>query len=337
MHRSRQRGFSLMEITIVMAIVSGLMILVYTLVEETMRTSMFNESHNDLAILSQKAVNDVQSAVLETRVAFEENTTGASYRTAFTLPSTVTVWPGSLLPVFDATGEIEPDLPAQRFTGNSLLLARQLPPLSVTYDHDANSATPEIELLVDCYRFDYFYLARTGVVSFSGSGMSLDFMTSRSNAYADYFQIASLGTTAIRRLTPKLIAAGLTLAWNPGQPIDNSVYTVAGALDGVFDPPLRTPTIAATTTQTLLRGLLGGRISGKMNYSVAFGTYPIRTPVRVFAPSIVANPGFPSGFEVKVTGPSRKRKVMTRLVLMSHYGARSYESQQAFVITAARF
>ena len=49
-------------------------------------------------------------------------------------------------------------------------------------------------------------------------------------------------------------------------------------------------------------------------------------------------PGFPSGFEVKVAGPSRNRKVMTRVVLMSHYaGRKRYEAQQAFVITAARF
>lgn len=326
-----------MEITVVLAIVSGLMILVYVLIEETMQTSMFNESHNDLAIMSQSAVNAIQMEVLQARVAFEENSAGAAYRAAMTPPAGVTVWTDSLLPLFDATGEIEPDPAAQRFTGNSLLLARQLEPLSLTYDHDGNSNTQEIEFLADRYRFAYVFLASTGTVSFSGSGRSLDLMSTTSGEYTDYFQIASMGPVAIRSIATKLLAAGFTQAWNPGQPIGSAFYALAGATDGTFNAPVATPSIPTVRTQTLLRGLLGGRISGRMNYSVAFGTYPIPTPVGVFARPITASPGFPSGFEVKIAGPARNRKVMTRLVLMSHYGARRYESQQAFVVTAARF
>jgi prepilin-type N-terminal cleavage/methylation domain-containing protein len=337
MHRRSERGFSLMEITVVLAIVSLIMIVVYTLIEETMQVSMFNESHNDLAIMSQSAVNTLQAEVMQTRVAFEENATGAAYRAALAMPAGVTVWADSLLPVFHATGDIAPDAAAQRYTGNSLLLARQLAPLAITYDHDGTSATPEIEFLADRYRFEYVFLARTGTVSFSGSGMSLDLTMTTSGEYADYFQIASMGSAATGRIVLKLMAAGLQRAWNPGQPVNNAFYTLAGATDGTFDAPLNAPTIATTSTQTLLRGLLGGRISGRMNYSVAFGTYPIPTPVRVFAQGITARPGFPSGFEVKVAGPARNRQVMTRLVLMSHYGGRTYESQQAFVVTAARF
>jgi len=337
MRRSSQRGFSLMEVTVVLAIVSGLMIIVYSLIEETMQMSMFTESHNDLAIMSQSAVNTMQTGILQTKVAFEENTVGRAYRSALVMPTGITVWTNSLLPIFDATGEIEPDPTTQRYTGNSMLLARQLAPLAITYDHDNNSGTPEIEFLADRYRFDYFYLARGSTVSFSGSGMTLDLMTCTSGEYVDYFQISSMGSFATRRIVLKLIAAGLTHAWNPGQPVDNSFYTLAGATDGTFDPSLRNPTIPTVSNQTLLRGLMGGRISGRMNYSIAFGTHPIPTPVRVFAQPIPASPGFPSGFEVKVAGPTRNRKVMTRVVLMSHYGVSRYESQQAFVVTAARF
>lgn len=337
MRRSSQSGFSLIEITVVLAIMTVILLLVYRLIDETLQMSMFNESHNDLAIMSQSAVNTLQSEVLQTRVAFEDNTLGREYRSALVIPAGVTVWADSLLPVFDATGEIRPDTAAQRFTGNSLLLARQLEPLRITYDHDGNAGTPPIEFLAERYRFEYVYLSRKGIVSFSRSGMSLDLAMSTSGEYADFFQISSMGATATARIAQSLIAAGLQRAWNPGQPVSQAFYLLSGATDGTFDAPINNATIALPATRTLLRGLLGGRISGKMNYSVAFGTFPIRTATRVFAQPITASPGFPAGFEVKVAGPARKRRVMTRLVLMSHYGGRTYESQQAFVVTAARF
>lgn len=335
--RTSERGFSLMEITVVLAIVSVVMILVYSLIEETIQVTMFNESHNDLAILSQSAVNSLQAEVVQTRLAFEEDATGIAYRSALTMPTGVTVWSDSMLPIFAASGQIEPDPATQRFTGNSLLLARQLEPLSITYNHDGNASTPEIEFLADRYRFEYVYLARTTTKSFSDSGMSLDLMMSTSGEYADFFQLSSMGATATSRIVPKLTAAGLSRAWNPGQPLGNAFYTLAGALDGTFDGALNNPTIPVVQTKSLLRGLLGGRISGRMYYSVAFGQFPILTPVRLFARPDPSKSGFPSGFEVKIAGPARNRQVMTRLVLMSHYGVKRYESQQAFVVTAARF
>lgn len=347
--RRTQAGFSLMEITVVLAIVSVIMILVYSLIEETMRVTLFNESHNDLAILSQSAVNTLQSEVQQARLAFEEDALGASYRTALTMPSGVTVWPDSRLPIFAAAGEIEPDPTGQRFTGNSLLLARQLEPLSITYDHDGNAGTPEVEFLADRYRFEYFFLSRSNAKSFSGSGMTLDLLMSRSAEYADYFQLDSLDDASTGRIVQKLIAKGMSRAWNPGATLNSAFFTLAGATDGTFNAAINGPTIPVVHTTTLLRPffgvhddeqrLAGGMaISGRIDYSIAFGTFSLPAPVRVFAQADNTKPGFPSGFEVKVAGPSRNRKVMTRVVLMSHYGGRKqYEAQQAFVITAARF
>lgn len=330
------RGFSLIEITVVMAVVSVIMIVVYGLIEETMRTTMFNESHNDLTILTQRAVNIVQSSVMQAKVAFEENATGAAYRSALQLPGDVTVWTDSLLPVFDASGDIEPDPNSQRYTGNALLVARQLQPLSVMYDHDNNGSTPDVEFLADRYQFEYVYLARKNAKSFSGSGLTLDLMMTTSGEYADYFQLSSMGTNT-GKIVQKLIAAGMQRAWNPSQPVASAFYALSGATDGTFDAPLTNPSIATVRTKSLLPGLLGGRVSGRMDYSVAFQNFPIPTKTRVFAQPDSSKPNFPSGFEVKIVGPARNRRVMTRLVVMSHYLARRYESQEGFVVTAARF
>jgi len=349
MRRNARSGFSLMEITVVMALVSVVMIIVYSVIEETMHVTLFNESHNDLTILSQSAVNTLQSEVQQARFAFEEDALGNSYRAALVMPADVTVWGDSRLPVFAAAGEVEPDAASETFTGNSLLLARQLPPLTVMYDHDGDGSTPEVEFLADRYRFEYVYLARSSEKSFAGSGMTMDLLMSRSAEYADYFQLDSLDDATTGQIAQQLIAAGMSRAWNPGATLGSAFYTLAGATDGTFDSPINGPSIPVVHTTTLLRPFFGVHdaeqrfaggmgISGRIDYSIAFGSFPLPAPVRVFAQPDAANPGFPSGFEAKVAGPTRNRKVMTRVVLMSHYGARkNYEAQQAFVVTAARF
>ncbi len=341
LRRKTERGFSLMEVTVVLGIVSVLMIVVYTMIEETLRTAMFNESHNDLTMMSQKAVNILQTEVLQTKIAFQEDTLGSAYRSALQLPTQFPAWTDSLLPVIQPEVNVTPDS-TPRYTGNSLLIARQLPPLRITYDHDGNNGTPEIEFVADRYVFEYAYLTPLTKPSFSGSGRTLDLILTTSVPYSDYFQLASMTTTQISRIVPKLIAAGIQRAWDPGQPINSAFYAMSGATDGTFDAALRNPTISLASARSLLPGLRGGRISGKMAYSVAFNPttgqpYPLRIPIRVFAPTVSGRPGFPSGFEVKIAGPSGNRQVMTRLVLMSHYSVKRYEAQQGFVTTAARF
>ncbi|MGZ5431541.1 MAG: PulJ/GspJ family protein [Thermoanaerobaculia bacterium] len=360
MSRDSQRGFSLMEITVVLAIVSFVMILVYSLIEETMQVTMFNESHNELAILSQSAVNTLQFEVQQAKVAFEEDSLGAAYRSAMILPAGVTVWKDSLLPVFDTSvdAQIGPDPKTQRYTGNSLLIARQLPPASITYKNVAGST---VEFLADIYQFEYFYLAQSKTKSFSGSGMTMDLLMSQSERYADEFQLTSLADGEAALIVQTMLKdkkLNVTHAWTPGAPLASAFYPLADATDGEFDKAVKNPKIATGRTTTLLRPFFGVSnpledqpgdlpefrldggvgISGGILYSVGFGSFPLPVPMRQFAQPQPLSPGFPAGFEVKVAGPARNRKVMTRVVLMSHYGAKkTYEAQQGFVVTAARF
>src|SRR5688572_29190879 len=99
--RDSEKGFSLMEITVTLAIVSVIMIVTYQLIEQTITTAMFSESHNDLAVMSQKAVNAIQTEVLQARMVFENDTGGNEYRTALDFPTTPSVWTTSLLPIID--------------------------------------------------------------------------------------------------------------------------------------------------------------------------------------------------------------------------------------------
>lgn len=337
--RQSQRGFSLIEMTVTLAIVSVIMMVTYQLIEQTMRATMFNESHNDLAVMSQKAVNAIQTEVLQAKLVFEENAIGKEYRAALTFPKAPAVWTTSILPVIDAsTNTFAPDPAAVRYTGNALFLVRQLPPLSVMYDHDGANNTAEVEFLADRYTFQYFYLRNETGSSFAGSGQSADLMRASSEPYADYFQLASVSARP-GTLVQKLIAAGLKQAWDPGKPLGSAFYQLSDAADGTFNAALSAPSVPIVTVRSMLPGLFGGRISGRMAYSVGFPrtpAFPIPQPLSVFGRPAASLPGYPAGFEVKIIGPSRNRQVLTRLVLMAHYG-RNLEAQQASVSTAARF
>jgi prepilin-type N-terminal cleavage/methylation domain-containing protein len=345
----REKGFSLMEVVIVLALVTGLMIVVYTLIEETLHTAMFNESHNDLTIMTQRAVNQVYVELLQSATAYQDDTVGNEYRAALQIPATTPVMPNSLLPVFDTDPALNPDTGTgtDRRTGNSLLIVRSLSPLEgtnkpVLYDHDNNNATAETELPVDRYRFEYFFLSRNTNRNFSGAGWYLDLVRATSGEYADYFQLSTLTPAQLTRVTNQLLGYGIQRAWHPAQPLGNAFYDLNDARDGTFNPAIARPTIAITESKTMLPEMRGGRISGRMDYSVTFRPtfrtpYPIRHPVFAYAQADSAKPGFPSGFEVKVAGPIGFRKVFVRLALMSNYRATNYESQQGVVTTATRF
>jgi prepilin-type N-terminal cleavage/methylation domain-containing protein len=339
--RRSERGFSLIEITVTLAIVSVIMIVTYQLIEQTMTATMFTESHNDLAVMSQKAVNAIQTEVLQARLVLENDATGNQYRSALSFPTAPSVWTTSLLPVIDpSTSTFTTDAATERFTGNTLLLVRQLPPLSILYDHDDKKGTSDIEFLADRYAFQYFYLRKDGSQSFAGSGQAADLMRATSEQYVDFFQLSGVSAEP-GNLVKKVIAAGYKHAWDPGKPLDSAFYPLADAKDGDFDEPVKTPTIPIVSVRSMLPGLFGGRISGRIAYSVGFPkptgpAFPIPQPLAVFARTDASLPGYPAGFEVKIIGPSRNRQVLTRLVLMAYYG-RKYEAQQASVSTAARF
>ncbi len=340
-----QRGMSLIEIIIVLAVVSVLLLIVYKLLEDAMHASMFAESHNDMTIMTQRVVNRLQSEIMQSRVAYQEDATGSAYRAALQLPASPAKWTDMLLPVFQTETTLDPDAGNgdDRRAGNSLLIVRQLEPLSVMYDNDANPATPDVEFLADRYRFEYEYLVSNNARNFGGAGFYLDLMESRSFEYADYFQLKGLTSAQLKSVVPKVQAAGISRAWDPGQVIDSAIYDLAPAAAGAFGSALIKPQIAIAKTSTLLPDIRGGRISGKMDYSIAFTptaplkAFPIRYPMFFYAKADAAYPKFPAGFEVKIAGPSGHRKVGIRLVLMSNYGAGTVESQQGFVTASARF
>ena len=166
--RSSERGLSLVEMLITLAISVTVIAVVMTIIEEAMKMSLFVESHNDLAVMSQRPVNNIQKEVLQARTIFGEDNVGTPYRTRLeTILSGGTVntpdVPGSVMPIVDGAGVLAPDTGGVRATGNCLLVARQLSPVQIDVPADLTfpvGTYPAITFMVDRYQFEYFYLTR---------------------------------------------------------------------------------------------------------------------------------------------------------------------------------
>lgn len=332
--RKAERGFSLLETTVTLLLLVITMGLFYDMMIGSSRSGMFAESRNDLATIGERVVNTVQKEINQSKLMFEENSKGTGYRTLFTngLPGGLTVWSNSRMPIIDQNTTIigpdpGPNSIANR-TGNSLILARQLSPIAVAYDHDASSGTADINFLADRYEFQFYFLRTNPARNFGNFGYYLDLVRGRSETFADYFQLNSVTTNRAQLVQRLRAAAPITMAWDPGKDVSSAFYT----LDASGTLTATTPTRFTVTIAQLLPEFAGGRIAGKMEYSVGLNSstpLPIRDPIPLFA---TANSNFPGGLEFQVVGASGTRKILTRLVLVSWYGGQ-FNSQEASVVT----
>lgn len=383
---STARGFSLVEMIVVTAVSVTVLLVVLNMIDEATTIAFFNESHNDLSALSQRPMNTIQTELLQAKVFFSSTTDGTAYLTKFvaSIPSSAAPAPNLTLPGLNAAGPIQPDTGGTTFTGNCLMIAKQLRPMAVALAADAASPAnfPATTYNVDRYQFELFYPRRVTTKNFGGTGRSDDIYRARSIVFADYFQltndVATLSasqktalSTAIRncvggyaKIPPKdengntvttAQAQGcIATAWNPGQTLGSSFYTIDNNLTfpGSSGPlAASSVTISVGTNQagnsllaSMLPELFNGKISGKMNYTVGFRTGASmpgtaiagpsgRNPVPRYFDNTATTTPTDCGFEVQVVGSAGYRQVLTRLVLYSNYLAKRWDSQEGFVIT----
>lgn len=348
--RPRQHGFTVAEMLVVMAITVTVILVVLSIIEEAMSVSFFVESRSDLAVLSQRPMNAMQRSILQAKYIFSEDALGTSYRTKIqsALPAAYPVTPTSLLPIVTPSGSISTDTGGVRRTGNALLIARQLQPLSKALLVDGSF--PPVTFFVDQYVFEYFYVSRNTTRKFGSGNYSLDLIRFRSIPYADYFQLlngtSTLGPNQKAALSTWLKAAppggaGVSIAWYVGQPLTSSFYNIDANLAFPGSSLIANPTITSVQVKSLVPELFNARISGKMLYTIGYRTTLAkemtgesgRNPVpRYF--EVNATLPLDCGFEAQVVGPAGFRQVFTRLVLYSQYQANKYDSQEGFVITS---
>jgi prepilin-type N-terminal cleavage/methylation domain-containing protein len=361
-----ERGFSLVEALVTLVLLTVILLMLYELMIGSMRASMFVESRNDLEIFAQRTVNDIQAAILQSRIMYEETGIGPGYRTLLTNSDLDwSIYANSRLPIVDdSPGAImEPDAGGDLFVGNSILLVRALEPVPIPFDHDEDggATTPNIDFLVDRYRLEFYFLTENSSRSFNGSGEFIDLMRARSVDFADYFQLSS-AFAALSAAQQNQIADGMLdplsflteaeatrlevdgpidQAWDPTVAVTNAFYDMDDA--GVLTAVPGGLTSLDLRKRSMLPEFEGGRMSGKIEYSVCtnantlvggrYAPLGIQDIVPLFADE--TGNEFPGGFEIKSVGPSGARVVWNRLVLCSEH-MREIDSQESIVITSAR-
>jgi len=338
MQRRSQKGTTLVEMIVVTAIALVIILASFQMLDETTRATLFIETRNDLPIVAQEAVNYIQTAVSQSRVIFDADTggIGPAYLTAVKLPAAFPLLEDSRMPLTHLNGQFvsDDDAGGNPYTGNCLLIARQLPPITIKYTGG--------ELVADRYRFEMFYLTKRTNWKFSNSDGYLDAMRARSMVYADFFQLNNLpdppvNPTVRKEINEKLLAENITYAWNPGGALNSSFYRITNNTANFYPLDVK-PKLELSDVRSITPRIDNARIFGKMSYSIAFRgpdePFPIQTPVAKYAHVDTGKWMFPSGLEFKVVGNATTRRVLTRMAVMAHYRAREYASQEASVITA---
>lgn len=348
--RRSEAGYSLMEVTVVSAITTLVIILAMDMIDGAATASKFVEARNDLTLFAQRPLNAMQKDILQARVVFGEDSIGTGYRQKMEAALNIPIAPDSLLPVLDPAGSFVPDKDSVRTVGNCLLIARQLPPVPIDLAADGANF-PALTFFADRYEFVFFYVTRDTSVKFATGDRIDNIAFSRSVRYADYNQLVNGTTTLSAAQKVSLSAAlrntntvNLPIAWRPEMDSANAFYTVDVDLAFPNGMLITSPTIPRAGSGLMVAGLKGGRITGKMAYTVGYrsgptkpGTaFPISTkvqPVPLYAEATSSLP-LDCGFEVKVIGPPNSRQVLTRLVLYGQFGIKKYDAQQAVVITS---
>jgi hypothetical protein len=202
----------------------------------------------------------------------------------------------------DAKGRLDPDAPGVRRTGNALLLACE--------DRPREFSTPGGgRYRVDIVRFVAVYPTRRAGKVVDAAPDRIDLVRFASRPYADKGSLEQIPVAAERvEVVKTLTAQGVGRAWVAGAPIDSAFFDLKAdgsiAATAVASPVIDCPPEAPVRTML-----------NAVKASVAPNSPALRVPT--FAELDTSAPGFPSGFEVKVVGPSGGRQVLVRLTILT--------------------
>jgi prepilin-type N-terminal cleavage/methylation domain-containing protein len=319
----RTAGFSLVELTVTIAVIAVLVGVVVNLVVATTESQKYAERLSRATVVNQDLLDGMRQELASSVALFQNDTTGAAYRAMLDLDPGTPPLATSVLPTIDPVGIFAEESASAAKTGNSLLMAR-------------NAWTTEVTALsgssyrVDVYRFIYYYLAAEQEGPRPGSPIGLNLCKFVSEPLADGDQIDRITDPVdladvlqhLADATPD--ASGAThspvqLVWiRKGDPavvgtlrqIDPSY-----ALSDVPLSPRSSPWTLVRDTERSSEGLLYYR-----HFSVASNHARRAWGVGRFGVIDNGGDGFPHGFEVQIVGPSSGRLILLHLTLATTNG-----------------
>lgn len=324
------------EVMVVLALMSVVSLMFYQMYMGTVKSTMFIESKNDLAMFSQQSINELKLEIMQSRRVFQNDSLGNSYKSIYQIPSEFEILDGSRLPTAHPNGVIDADETGENYTGNMVLAVRERAAHEAVVDHDNDSSTADVEFLADLYSFQMFYLGKRTDRQLEPHDFYVDLRRLDSSRYADYFQLQGLDATYREAVATSLYNAGIRLAWDPNEEAPDAFYSIGS--DGSLSALGSNHVIRPEVNESMIRQLHGGRISGTMVYSVGVdsdsGGQEATDPVSVLG---IQSGHFPSGFEVKMIGPTGARKIFARLMLVSQYQGEITSRVNTVVVTIAEF
>jgi hypothetical protein len=295
----RSRGVSLLELTIATGIFLGVMLMVQEVISTSQRAQVYIAARDRASQHSANLIADLRGAGLASRRVYQDDAEGRSYLAALDMTG-MPLLADARLPVIDPLGRLELDGASAPRTGNALLLACEDRPQEFT-------ATGG-RYRVDIVRFFGVYPTRLPDKVVEAMPDRIDLVRFASRQYVDKASLDQI-TVALDRsdVVQALHALGITRCWVAGAAIDSAFFQLN--TDGsISTTPIASPVIDAPP-DALPRLMIGATKA-----SIAPNSPALRVPS--FARTDVLKPAFPSGFEVKVVGPSGGRQVLVRLTLV---------------------
>lgn len=321
--KARERGFTLIEMMVAMAILSIIALALSTFLIDMTKVNFRIAAETGASTRAQTALDQMRWRLEQSRMLLDVDSGYLDYLDLASAPPPE----GTLrLPRIMQTGAISPRAAGGKegefdptAVGNALFFVEALPPF-----HDAKTGRT-----IDCFRFVLYYLAQgTKHQSFGPLPDYVELLAAESPVYADFAQLDAIPEETRGDVIRALAAKEITWAWEANAPPKGAFSRLDdGAIVIPPEPHHKIP-IAKVTPAIDALGTVN-EAAGNMSFSVATNTpglLPIHTTVPKFA---VAEPGFPNGFEVQITGPSHGRKVFARLVIVANTQQRffSRESQ----------
>jgi hypothetical protein len=344
-----QTMIELMIIVGIMGIITPAVILIFIKMRQGMAA---DEMHLRLQTLNEQTLSRVHERIIQSRHVFQGSVTsaassGTSFANAISIQSTdPATLVGSQLAIAQtiATGSLSPAEGATRaLFGDCLLMGcydtsqtiyksgaatAYLAPVSITgagvsqtvINGGVTSVLP-VTVVLDAYRFYYYYLSSTGVRQVKNA-TDYNLTEWQSIQYADYRELAdipdaNLQNEAASWLTNPPTASGykaITVAWDPdAEDPTQAFYSLSSAGIGSV---LGTYKILEAQPAANLTQISSGILSGGFNYGVAGNTagFVGSAAVPLYG---TASGAFPGGFEIGLSGSGTGLEVLVRELLIA--------------------
>jgi hypothetical protein len=301
--RGRCRGHTLVEASIVTVLVALASTVIYGAVSSTEQADKYIQALTTATERGQRTALEIASLVGESRKLFQDDDLGRAYLEALAVQD-LPIASGARLPSVEEDYDLDTDEALEPKTGNCLLFVKEIDPSPAV----ADPLTGKVRH-IDTYRFVCVYPHLTTQTLVPGKPRAKDLIVWRSKAFPSFVQIGEIQNTTERANVVKdlYVRHGFRHAWNADGGVTTSFYRLQN--DGKMDAAALATMVIPEDRSLSDRSRLAYARAQLARTST--GSFAERRVLTTDDPNSWA----PDGFEVKVTGSVRSRKVWFHLVV----------------------